>query len=71
MGNEVLNAIINFCFTEMGFKSIIAEVDPNNQPSIVILEKNSFSLIEQKKNDFEINNHYYDTHVYERTNSFV
>ena len=54
-------------FNETGFKSIIAEVDPNNQSSIVILEKNSFILIEEKKNDFKINNNYYDTKVYERT----
>jgi len=71
LGAEVLNSIVNFCFNEMHFESVLAEVDPNNQSSIVILEKNDFVLIEEKKKDLKINNNYYDTNIYECTNAIA
>ena len=65
LGSEVLYSVIDFCFTEMNFKSILAEVDPNNLRCITVLEKHRFALREEKKKDLKINNKYYDTNVYE------
>lgn len=65
LGSETLYSVINFCFIEMSFNSILAEVDPNNLASIAILQKHGFAIKEEKKKDLNINNNFYDTNVYE------
>jgi ribosomal-protein-alanine N-acetyltransferase len=63
-GSEVLNLVVNFGLNELGLKNIIAEIDPNNIPSLTILEKYGFNLIKSIKNDLIINGVYHDTDVY-------
>jgi len=65
LGSEALSSVISFSFNDMCFKSILAEVDPNNKASIAILEKHDFILVEKKKKNLNLNNKYYDTNVYE------
>ena len=65
IGSEVLKSVIEFCFSKMRFKTILAEVDPNNYKSINILINHGFVLVEEKKNDISIQDKYYDTNVYE------
>jgi ribosomal-protein-alanine N-acetyltransferase len=40
--NEALQAVINYGFKSIKLHSIEANVNPNNQPSIRLLEKNGF-----------------------------
>lgn len=68
-GSESLNAVIKYCFKEENIKTILAEVDPNNKSSVRMLVNNKFKFKNHKKNDIKLNNQYYDTDVYELTES--
>lgn len=71
LGCEVLRLVVNFGFNELGLKTILAEIDPDNIPSSIILEKNGFILIETKKNDLKTNNVYHDTNIYKLSNVYA
>ena len=70
-GSESLKAVIKYCFNKTGIKTIVAEVDPNNKSSVRILVKHNFKYKKTKTNDLKLNNKYYDTDVYELTESIA
>lgn len=68
-GSQALKIAVDFGFSQLRLKTIIAEIDPRNISSAVILEKNGFSVFGCRKNDLIVNGISCDTHVYRRFNS--
>jgi len=71
IGDEVLSAIIIFGFNVFGLKEIFAEIDPDNLPSISIIEKHGFELIEFRENDLIIDGESHNTNLYRLANGYV
>lgn len=63
---EALDQVLQYGFTTMKLHSIEAKVDPQNKPSIKLLEKNTFIREGLFKEDFFYNGNFLDTAVYSR-----
>jgi RimJ/RimL family protein N-acetyltransferase len=61
---EAAKALITYLFTT-GVEKIVAEANPGNRPSIKVLEKLGFRMIEYKENAVEINGVWLEGVVYE------
>jgi ribosomal-protein-alanine N-acetyltransferase len=61
---ECINVVLNFGFDVLNLHSIEAIVDPENEPSIGLLEKNKFVREAYFKEDFYQNEKFCDTAVY-------
>lgn len=61
---EVLPVVIDFAFGPMGLHSIVAQVHPDNEASIKVLEKQGFSRQAYFKEDFYYDGKFLDTVVY-------
>lgn len=60
-GAEVLRALIAYGFQERGLDRITADVDPNNQASIALLQKLGFGETGREKNTLEIAGSWFDS----------
>ena len=54
--NEALGSVINYGFTELGMRTILAYVHKDNTPSLQLLEKNNFIKDDLRKDDENLNN---------------
>lgn len=61
---ESIEAVINYGFHSMKLHSIEAHVDPNNTPSIKILEKNNFIREAYFKENYFCNGNFQDSAIY-------
>jgi ribosomal-protein-alanine N-acetyltransferase len=62
--SEALQAVINYGFTSIKLHSITANVNPNNQPSIRLLEKNGFVREGYYKENYYYNGKFLDSAIY-------
>ena len=63
---EALNAVVEFGFSKMGFHSIEAVTDPNNQRSIGLLLRHGFVQEGLFRENFFWNGRFYDSAVFSR-----
>lgn len=61
---EAFNAVIPYGFNVLNFHSIEANVNPNNSPSIKILERNKFVREGYFKEDYYYNGKFLDSAIY-------
>jgi [ribosomal protein S5]-alanine N-acetyltransferase len=66
--HEALNAILKYGFHSVMFHSVEAKVNPENRPSIKLLERNSFVREAYYKEDYYYDGKYLDTAVYSLLN---
>ncbi len=59
--SEALKAMIAFGFDDLGFAEIQADVDPDNEASLRLLERNGFVRTGFAKNTFEIGGRFFDS----------
>lgn len=59
--SEALRAISRFGFDTLGFSSIEADVDPDNTPSLRLLERNGFERTGFAEKTFEIGGKWFDS----------
>jgi [ribosomal protein S5]-alanine N-acetyltransferase len=62
--NEVLEAVINYGFDQMGLHSMEANVNPANEASIKLLEKNKFRREAYFKENYFYEGKFLDTAIY-------
>lgn len=62
--DESLKAILVYGFDQMNLHSVMANVDPNNQPSIKLLERNGFVREGYFKEDYHYDGVFYDSAIY-------
>jgi ribosomal-protein-alanine N-acetyltransferase len=62
--SEAIIAIVNFGFEKIGLHSIEARIDPENEQSAKILEKNAFIKEGHLKENFFYNDKFTDTGIY-------
>jgi [ribosomal protein S5]-alanine N-acetyltransferase len=62
--HEVLESVINYGFNEMRLHSIEANVNPSNQASIKLLEKNKFTREAYFKENYFYDGKFLDTAIY-------
>ena len=61
---EAMNAVIDYGFTKMKAHTIIADINPNNEGSRVILEKIGFVREAYFKDSYYINGKFEDAAIY-------
>ncbi len=68
LGEETVSTLINHLFKKKGIERIIASTDPENIPSIKLLEKLGFTVKEYKKESLEIRGEMKDDLIFELNN---
>lgn len=63
---EVMNEIIDFGFSELNLHSLEANVNPNNQASIALLEKLNFTREAYFRENYFYNGKFLDSVIYSR-----
>lgn len=64
MMSEALQAVINYGFTNIGLHSIEANINPRNEASARILERNNFIKEAYFKENFYFNGKFLDSAIY-------
>ncbi len=62
--SEAIIAVVNFGFEKIGLHSVEARIDPENELSAKILERNGFNKEGHIKENFFYNNKFTDTGIY-------
>ena len=62
--SEVLDTIIDYGFTKIGLHSIEANVNPENQASIRLLEKHGFAREAYFRENYYFNGNFLDSAIY-------
>jgi [ribosomal protein S5]-alanine N-acetyltransferase len=62
--NEAMDAVIDYGFTKMKAHTIIADINPNNAASMMILEKKGFVKEAYFKDSYYINGQFEDAAIY-------
>jgi [ribosomal protein S5]-alanine N-acetyltransferase len=62
--SEAMQAVIDYGFTKMKAHTIIADINPNNEASRMILEKNGFVKEAYFKDSYYINGRFEDAAIY-------
>ena len=65
---EAIGKVIEYGFSDLGLHSIEAKVDPDNQPSILLLEKKGFVKEGYFREDYFFRGKFLDTVVYSLLN---
>ncbi|MEO5571920.1 MAG: GNAT family N-acetyltransferase [Bacteroidia bacterium] len=65
---EAINKVIDYGFSEIKFHSIEANVNPNNQPSIKLLERRGFLREAYFKENYYFNGKFVDSAIYSLIN---
>jgi len=63
-GSEALNAIVNYCYEEVGLHSLMAEIDPRNTACIKLVEKCGFKQEGLFKGNFYFDGEFLDSAYY-------
>lgn len=68
-GKEVVESLVNYCFTDLGLNRIVAEIFSINERSIKIFEDLGFKREGTLRNSVLKNGQYVDEYIYARLNS--
>jgi len=68
--HEVLNKVLEYGFKTMGLHTVEANIDPDNEASMKLLEKNNFVREAHFKENFYYNGKFQDSFIYSLINPF-